>query len=75
MTTPRLSPAMRNMLRGAISGAPQRPHAGTGARHEAATREALVTRGLLDSEGHPTAAGRAVFNPPQLTLREENATC
>lgn len=54
MTTARLSPAMRNMLRAAIAGKP-------GANGE--TRAALIARGMLTDAGKPTPAGRAVFAP------------
>ncbi len=54
MTTARLSPAMRNMLRAAIAGKPS-------ANGE--TRAALIARGMLTDAGQPTQAGRAVFTP------------
>ncbi len=64
MTGTHLSPAMRTMLRNAIQGVDL--YFGMGkAAHQAGggTRNALVSRGLLDSNNQPTAAGRAMFAP------------
>lgn len=61
MSTPRLSPSMRNMLRNVISGQPSTKGLPGGAFKHAATRRALETRGLLDQDLKPTAAGLAVF--------------
>ena len=65
MTPRHLSPAMRTMLRNAITGAPL--HKGlTNAALQAGggTRAALVKRGLLnDTNDQPTDEGRAVFQP------------
>ena len=61
MTTPRLSPAMRNVLHSAI-------HLGqVPTRHPIKTEQtlqALRQRGLLDGSNQPTQAGREVFAPP-----------
>lgn len=54
MSTARLSPAMRNMLRAAIDGKPI-------ANGE--TRAALIARSMLTDAGQPTDSGRAVFAP------------
>ena len=64
MTSPRLSPAMRNMLARAIAhgGLPART------RHPIKTEQtlqALRQRGLLDEGNQPTPAGRSVFAPPE----------
>lgn len=61
MSTPRLSPAMRNMLRNVISGQPSTRGLAGGPHKHTATQSALQSRGLLDKEAKPTAAGRAVF--------------
>lgn len=61
MTTPRLSPAMRNMLRNVISGQPSTRGLAGGPLKHAATRRALEVRGLLDEDLKVTAAGLAVF--------------
>ena len=61
MTAPRLSPAMRNMLRNVISGQPSTRGLAGGALKHAATRRALEARGLLDQDLKVTAAGLAVF--------------
>lgn len=61
MTTPRLSPAMRNVLHAAI-------HLGRVPMHHPIkteqTLQALRQRGLLDGSNQPTQAGRDVFAPP-----------
>lgn len=61
MSTPRLSPAMRNMLRNAIDGKRIGQGLAGGPHKHAATQSALQTRGLLDQALKPTAAGLAVF--------------
>ncbi|MES2925707.1 MAG: hypothetical protein V4843_02765 [Pseudomonadota bacterium] len=61
MTAPRLSPAMRNMLRNVISGQPSTRGLAGGALKHAATRRALEARGLLHQDLKVTAAGLAVF--------------
>lgn len=75
MSPPRLSPAMRNMLRNAIDG----KHIGQGLAGSplkiAATRRALEARGLLDSELKPTDAGRAVFTPKHPADHKEASPC
>lgn len=53
MTAPRLSPAMCNALHTLCHGGPCMPRP--------TTQRALQQRGLVDSQGQPTAAGRAVF--------------
>lgn len=62
MSTPRLSPAMRNLLRNLISGQPSNRGLAGGEFKHAATRRALEARGLLDPDLKPTAAGLAVFS-------------
>lgn len=62
MTAPRLSPAMRNMLRNVISGQPSTRGLAGGPLKHAATRRALEVRGLLDQDLKATAAGLAVFS-------------
>jgi hypothetical protein len=60
MTTHRLSPAMRSVLRIAIT------HGRLPARFVARatpTLQALRQRGLLDADNQPTQAGRNVFAP------------
>lgn len=75
MSTHRLSPAMRKMLRNAIDGAPITRGMGAGALRAGATRDALILRGMLDSECRPTDAGRAVFAPVKPIRQEEAAPC
>lgn len=64
MTTARLSPALRNMLRTAIAGKPV---------PNGETRAALIARSMLTDAGQPTAAGRTVFAPKQPTACREPA--
>ena len=75
MSTPRLSPAMRNMLRNAIDG----KRIGQGLAgcplKIAATRRALEARGLLDAELKPTDAGRSVFTPKHPADSKEASPC
>lgn len=66
MTTARLSPAMRNMLRAAIAGKPV-------ANGE--TRAALIARHMLTDAGQPTEAGRAVFTPLPPVRAEGSPAC
>ena len=61
MTAPRLSPAMRNMLRNIINGQPSTRGLPGGPLKHAATRRALEVRGLVDQDLNATAAGLAVF--------------
>ncbi|MBD9395584.1 hypothetical protein [Acidovorax sp. ACV01] len=75
MTTPRLSPAMRNMLRNAIDGKRIGQGLAGGPLKIAATRRALEARGLLDSELKPTEAGCAVFTPKLPADHKEASTC
>lgn len=75
MSTPRLSPAMRNMLRNAIDGKRICQGLAGGPHKIDATRRALEARGLLDAELKPTEAGRAIFAPRCPTRHEEASTC
>lgn len=75
MTTPRLSPAMRNMLRNAIDGKRIGQGLAGGPLKIAATRRALEARGLLDAELKPTDAGRAVFTPKHEAAHKEATQC
>ena len=75
MSTPRLSPAMRNMLRNAIDGKPIGQGLAGGPLKITATRRALESRGLLDAELKPTDAGRTVFTPKQPNTSKEASTC
>ena len=75
MTAPRLSPAMRNMLRNAIDGKRIGQGLAGGPLKNTATRRALEARGLLDAELKPTDAGRAVFTPKQPNTSKEASTC
>lgn len=61
MTAPRLSPAMRKMLRNILNGQPSTKGLAGGPHKHTATRQALEARGLLDQDAKPTAAGCAVF--------------
>lgn len=61
MSTSRLSPAMRTMLRNMITGQPSIQGLAGGPLKHAATRRALQTRGLLDQDLKATDAGLAVF--------------
>lgn len=75
MSTPRLSPAMRAMLRNATHGAPLIKGLSGGPLKNAATRRALEARGLLGQDLKPTDAGRAVFAPKQCEATTEAAPC
>ena len=75
MSTPRLSPAMRNMLRNAIDGKRIGQGLAGGLLKITATRRALEARGLLDAELKPTDAGRTVFTPKQPNTSKEASTC
>ena len=75
MTSPRLSPAMRNMLRNAIDGKRIGQGLAGGPLKIAATRRALESRGLLDTELKPTDAGRAVFAPKHQAEHKEASPC
>lgn len=66
MTSPRLSPAMRQMLRNATAGANLATGMYGGTHKLAQTRTALKARGLIDTDGRSTEAGRAVFAPRKL---------
>ena len=61
MSTPRLSPAMRNALFAICHGG-LRNHSVLPAATQQ-TLAALQQRGLIDQQGNPTEAGRAVFAP------------
>lgn len=60
MTTPRLSPAMRNLLHAAITHGQLPLHRSV---KTVPTAQALRRRGLLDADNRPTQAGRDVFSP------------
>lgn len=75
MTTPRLSPAMRTMLRNAITGVPLAKGLCGGPHKHDQTRLALVARGLLDRDAKPTGTGQSVFAPAQLPRAREAAPC
>lgn len=75
MSTARLSPAMRNMLRNAIDGKRIGQGLAGGPLKITATRRALEARGLLDAELKPTDAGRTVFTPKQPNTSKEASTC
>ena len=75
MSTSRLSPAMRNMLRNAIDGKRIGQGLAGGPLKITATRRALEARGLLDAELKPTDAGRTVFTPKQPNTSKEASTC
>lgn len=75
MSTPRLSPAMRTMLRNAVRGEPLAKGLCAGYYKLYHTGNALEVRGLLDSHGRPTTAGRAVFAPPQPPNAGEASPC
>lgn len=75
MSAPRLSPAMRNMLRNAIHGKRIGQGLSGGPHKIDATRRALEARGLLDTDLKPTDAGRAVFEPKHPARHEEESTC
>ena len=75
MSPPRLSPAMRNMLRNAIDGKRIGQGLAGGPLKIAATRRALEARGLLDAELKPTDAGRAVFTPKHEAAHKEATPC
>lgn len=61
MTTPRLSPAMRNALFAICHGGLRNHSVLPTAALQ--TLAALQQRGLIDQQGNPTEAGRAVFAP------------
>ncbi len=71
MSSQRLSPAMRNLLRAVITHgrAPQCNPAKT-----APTLQALRQRGLLDASNQPSQAGRAVFTHPTANTKHLNTT-
>ena len=75
MSALRLSPAMRNLLRNAIEGKPIGQGLAGGPLKIAATRRALESRGLLDTEQKPTHAGRAVFAPKHQAEQKEASPC
>ena len=75
MSPPRLSPAMRNMLRNAIDGKRIGQGLAGGPLKITATRRALEARGLLDAELKPTDAGRAVFTPKHEAAHKEATQC
>ena len=77
MTTQRLSPAMRNMLRSILNGKGPWAHLVGQAQHGGSfqTLHALRQRGLIDAADRPTEAGRAVFTPKQPNTSKEASTC
>ncbi|WP_431152511.1 hypothetical protein [Acidovorax facilis] len=75
MRTPRLSPAMRNMLRNAVRGESLAKGLCAGPYKQYHTRRALEARGLLDSNAKPTDAGKAVFAPAQQSNAGEASPC
>ncbi|MCI5068446.1 hypothetical protein [Acidovorax sp.] len=75
MSTPRLSPAMRNMLRNAIDGKRIGQGLSGGPHKIDATRRALEARGLLDTDLKPTEAGRSVFAPKHAAIHQEASPC
>lgn len=64
-STLRLTPPQRDMLSNAVHGRALTYGLTGRASHGGATgtRAALVSKGLLDAQGNPTPAGRAVFAP------------
>ena len=72
MTTPRLSPAMRNLLHAAITHGQLPLHRSV---KTVPTAQALRQRGLLDASGQPTQAGRAVFAHPSTNTTPKGVTC
>lgn len=77
MTSPRLSPAMRNMLRSILSGKGPWAHLNGQSQHGGSfqTLHALRQRGLIDAADRPTEAGRAVFTPKQQSTNKEASPC
>lgn len=77
MTAPRLSPAMRNMLRSILDGKGPWAHLKGHSQHGGAfqTLVALRHRGLIDAADRPTEAGRAVFAPKHPTTSKEATPC
>ena len=65
MNAPRLSPAMRNMLRSIVDGKGPYEDLVDGIKRggHLKTRNALCQRGLIDAADRATLAGRAVFAP------------
>ncbi len=77
MTSPRLSPAMRNMLRSILSGKGPWAHLNGQSQHGGSfqTLKALRQRGLIDAADRPTEAGREVFTPKQSEASKEASPC
>ena len=77
MTTSRLSPAMRNMLRNILDGKGPWAHLKGQSQHGGSFRTlaALHQRGLIDAANGPTDAGRAVFSPKHVTTSKEATPC
>ena len=77
MTAPRLSPAMRNMLRSILDGKGPWAHLKGQSQHGGSlkTLAALRQRGLIDAADRPTDAGRAVFSPKNVTTSKEATPC
>ena len=77
MTSPHLSPAMRNMLRSILSGKGPWAHLNGQSQHGGSfqTLHALRKRGLIDAADRPTEAGRAVFTPKQQSAIKEASPC
>ena len=77
MTAPRLSPAMRNMLRSILDGKGPWAHLKGQSQHGGSlqTLAALRQRGLIDAANRPTDAGRAVFSPKHVTTSKEATPC
>ena len=72
MTTQRLSPAMRNALFAICHGGLRNHSVLPTATQQTLT--ALQQRGLIDLQGNPTEAGRAVFAPLSLPPKAAAAT-
>ena len=77
MSSPRLSPAMRIMLRGILDGKGPWVHLKGQSQHGGSfqTLVALRQRGLIDAADRPTEAGRAVFAPKRPTPDKEASPC
>lgn len=77
MTAPRLSPAMRNMLRSILDGKGPWAHLKGQSQHGGSlkTLAALRQRGLIDAADRPTDAGRAVFSPKHPITSKEATPC
>nr|WP_295937435.1 hypothetical protein [uncultured Acidovorax sp.] len=77
MTTVRLSPAMRNMLRSILDGKGPWAHLKGQSQHGGSfqTLVALRQRGLIDAADRPTEAGRAVFSPKHQATSKETSPC